>query len=62
MNSESIPGAGNSTYRNKYKYQDKDLTNGITRWYKLDDMNYWGNRTMHGPVRVISEPALLIGE
>ena len=47
---ELIPGAGNSVYRNEYEYVDKGLTNGVTYWYKLEDVDYDGLKTQHGPV------------
>ena len=50
ITSEPIPGAGNSAYRNEYEYLDKGLTNGVTYWYKLEDVDYDGNTSTHGPV------------
>ena len=50
ITSELIPGAGNSAYRNEYEYVDKGLTNGVTYWYKLEDVDYDGLKTEHGPV------------
>ena len=50
ITSELIPGAGNSAYRNEYEYVDKGLTNGVTYWYKLEDVDYDGLKTQHGPI------------
>ena len=50
INDELIPGAGNSSSRHEYEYIDKGLTNGITYWYKLEDVDYSGNTELHGPV------------
>ncbi|MCK4447208.1 MAG: DUF2341 domain-containing protein [Candidatus Marinimicrobia bacterium] len=50
INNQLIPGAGNSSSRHEYEYVDKDLTNGITYWYKLEDVDYSGNTELHGPV------------
>ena len=50
ITSELIPGAGNSAYRNEYEYVDKSLTNGVTYWYKLEDVDYDGNTSLHGSV------------
>ena len=47
---ELIPGAGNSPCRHDYEYVDKSLTNGVTYWYKLEDIDYSGKGTMHGPI------------
>ena len=53
ITSELIPGAGNSAYRNEYEYVDKGLTNGVTYWYKLEDVDYDGEKTQHGPISAI---------
>ena len=50
INDQLIPGAGNSSQRHEYEYADKELTNGITYWYKLEDVDYSGNTELHGPV------------
>lgn len=50
INDNLIPGAGNSSSRHEYEYADKDLINGITYWYKLEDVDYSGNTELHGPV------------
>ncbi|MCK4639966.1 MAG: T9SS type A sorting domain-containing protein [Candidatus Marinimicrobia bacterium] len=50
LNDELIPGAGNSSSRHEYEYVDKNLTNGVTYWYKLEDVDYSGNTEFHGPV------------
>ena len=50
INDELIPGAGNSSSRHEYEYVDKDLTNGVKYWYKLEDVDYSGNTELHGSV------------
>jgi len=50
INDELIPGAGNSSQRHEYEYVDNGLTNGVTYWYKLEDVDYSGNTELHGPV------------
>ena len=50
INDQLIPGAGNSSQRHEYEYVDKDLTNGVTYWYKLEDVDYSGNTELHGSV------------
>jgi len=50
INDELIPGAGNSSSRHEYEYLDKDVTNGVTYCYKLEDVDYSGNTELHGPV------------
>jgi len=50
INGELIFGAGNSSTRHEYEYLEKGLTNGVTYWYKLEDVDYSGNTELHGPV------------
>lgn len=48
INDQLIPGAGNSSQRHEYEYVDRDVTNGIKYWYKLEDVDYSGNTELHG--------------
>lgn len=48
---EVIAGSGNSASRKYYQYQDADVQNGTSYYYKLADMDLAGNLTFHGPVR-----------
>jgi len=50
INNQLIPGAGTTSSRHEYEYVDNDVTNGITYWYKLEDVDYSGNTELHGPV------------
>ncbi|MBL7067222.1 MAG: hypothetical protein ISS29_05125, partial [Candidatus Marinimicrobia bacterium] len=50
INDELISNAGNSSQRHDYEYVDNGLTNGVTYWYKLEDVDYSGNTKLHGPV------------
>ena len=50
INNQLIPGAGNSSSRHEYEYVDKDLSNWVKYWYKLEDVDYSGNTKFHGPV------------
>ena len=53
INDQLIPGAGSSSSRHEYEYVDKGLTNGVTYWYKLEDVDYSGNTELHCPVSAI---------
>ena len=55
INGELIPGAGSSAVAHTYSYTDKRLTNGITYWYKLEDVDLSGKGTMHGPISAIPQ-------
>jgi len=43
INDQLIPGAGTSSYRHDYEYADNDVSNGVTYWYKIEDVDYSGN-------------------
>jgi hypothetical protein len=49
-NNSLLEGAGNSSMTRTYRYVDKTVTNGITYWYKLVDVDINGICTEHGPV------------
>ena len=50
INDELISGAGTSSFRHEYEYVDKNVTNDVTYWYKLEDVDYSGNTKFHGPI------------
>ena len=45
-----IPGLGSSPEGAKYAYRDSGLTNGVTYFYKLEDIETTGATELHGPV------------
>ncbi|MBN1997761.1 DUF11 domain-containing protein [candidate division KSB1 bacterium] len=45
-----IKGAGNSQVSKKYTYIDRDVLIGQSYHYQLQDVNFDGESTMHGPV------------
>ena len=50
INDKLIPAAGNASAGASYRYED---TPGAgTFYYKLEDVDTSGVRTMHGPIRV----------
>jgi hypothetical protein len=53
INDQLIPGAGTSSNRHEYEYMDENVKNGVTYWYKLEDVDYSGNAKIHGPVSAI---------
>jgi hypothetical protein len=52
INSEMIPGAGNSNSERVYSFADKDVNCGSKYFYKLIDVDSYGNEQAHGPVQV----------
>jgi hypothetical protein len=47
---QAIPGLGSSPAGASYRYVDPGLGNGVTYFYKLEDIETTGARTFHGPV------------
>ena len=50
LNDELIAGAGSSSERHEYSFVDRDVKNGVTYWYKLEDIDYSGKTELHGPI------------
>jgi len=48
-----IPGLGSSPEGARYTYRDSGVTNGVTYYYKLEDIETTGARKLHGPVAVL---------
>jgi len=46
----AIPGLGSSPTGAKYGYRDEGLTNGVTYYYMLEDVDTTGATELHGPV------------
>jgi len=47
-----IPAEGGATWGSIYFYEDDDVLDGRTYYYKLEDIDYSGVSTFHGPVFV----------
>ncbi len=50
INNTLIPGLGNSVMGEDYEYVDTNVIDGVTYYYKLEDVEYNGGATPHGPV------------
>jgi hypothetical protein len=50
VTSAVIPGLGSSAVGTSYSYRDSGLANGVTYYYKLEDIDTSGITTLHGPV------------
>ncbi len=53
INPELIPGAGTSTVKHSYCFTDRNVDNGTTYFYRLEDVSLDGESTFHGPVEVV---------
>ncbi len=45
-----LKGAGTTSAENNYNWIDRNVSNNLTYWYKLVDVDINGRRTEHGPV------------
>ena len=52
LTAELIEGAGTASSSREYAFMDIRLTNGVTYWYKIEDVAFDGTRTLHGPISV----------
>jgi hypothetical protein len=50
LNAALIPARGGPTLGASYTYEDADVTDGVTYYYKLEDVDTHGTSTFHGPV------------
>lgn len=55
-----IEGAGTSTVRNNYDYLDRNVENGKTYYYKLEDVDLSGRTRQHGPVSATPDAGKVI--
>jgi hypothetical protein len=62
ITSSLIPGLGSSPAGAKYSYHDSGLTNGVTYYYKLEDIETTGKTELHGPVSATPEAGLPAGD
>jgi len=57
LTAEVLEGAGTSTGRREYAFSDVRLSNGVTYWYRLEDVAFDGTTTLHGPISVTPQAA-----
>ena len=62
ITAERIQGAGSSATKHEYTFTDEGLTEGVTYWYRLEDVAFDGTRTMHGPISVDAEGVVSLPE
>ncbi len=52
---QAIPGLGSSPVGGHYAYRDIEVTNGVTYYYELEDIETTGKTKRHGPVSATPE-------
>ncbi len=55
ITSTVIPGLGSSPAGARYSYVDGGLANGVTYFYKLEDIETTGKTKLHGPVSAVPQ-------
>jgi hypothetical protein len=50
INRNFIPSKGEAGFGAEYSYTDYDVENGVTYYYLLEDIDFNGKSTLHGPV------------
>ncbi len=60
INTDLIPAAGSPTEGSEYEFVDDDVQNRKTYWYMLEDIDFNGKATLHGPVS--ATPRLIYGD
>jgi len=56
-----IPAEGDATHGASYEYIDEEVDRGETYWYKLEDVDIYGQSAFHGPVNAMVPEAVLCG-
>ena len=52
ITADLIEGAGSSSIQHTYSFTDPNVTNGVTYWYKLEDVDFEGRGVQHRPIAV----------
>jgi biopolymer transport protein ExbB len=55
-----IPARGLAGFGAEYSYTDYDVENGVTYYYLLEDIDFYGKSTLHGPVSATPNDIILI--
>jgi hypothetical protein len=60
INRNFIPSKGEAGFGAKYSHTDYDVENGVTYYYLLEDIDFYGKSTLHGPVSATPNDIVLI--
>jgi hypothetical protein len=55
-----IPARGQAGFGAEYSYTDYDVENGVTYYYLLEDIDFHGKSTFHGPISATPDDIILI--
>jgi len=60
INPYLIPARGSAGFGAEYSYTDYDVENGVTYYYLLEDIDFYGVNTLHGPVSATPNDIIII--
>jgi len=60
INPYLIPARGLAGFGAEYSFTDHDVENGVTYYYLLEDVDFYGKSTLHGPVSATPNDIILI--
>jgi hypothetical protein len=60
INSYLIPARGSAGFGAEYSITDYDVENGVTYYYLLEDIDFYGQSSLHGPVAATPNDIILI--
>jgi len=60
INPYLIPARGSAGFGAEYSYTDYDVENGVTYYYLLEDIDFYGVSTLHGPVSATPNDIIII--
>jgi len=60
INAYLIPARGQAGFGAEYSYTDYDVENGVTYYYLLEDIDFFGKSTLHGPILATPNDIILI--
>ena len=60
ITNDLIPAEGGPTWGAEYEYEDFDVEPGLTYFYELEDIDYSGVSTFHGPVSATVGDSVII--
>jgi len=60
INPYFIPARGAAGFGAEYSFTDYDVENGVTYYYLLEDIDFHGKSTLHGPVSATPNDIMLI--
>lgn len=61
INAQLIPASSDPLVGGKYRYEDSDVMPGKTYYYQLEDVEYSGASTRHGPIAITAPSPLDAG-